>query len=170
MSRKLKAELLTRMLQDKDMKLAGEDGIYRDQVLLDAVLGALSGIDTSVTAAPHMNRQGSTASVLIVNTDCSSDSIQALSLIAVNVGDSRIVLSRAGRAYVLTRDHKPNLPEEKARVEATGGRVVWTGLTTPGTRKPIPGTGIYRVNGVLAMSRAIGMKPAGSATRCTDAL
>lgn len=59
-----------------------------------------------------------------------------------NCGDSRAVLSRAGRAVPLSFDHKPERPDEMQRVESLGGQVVfWNG---------------YRVLGVLAMSRAIG--------------
>lgn len=43
------------------------------------------------------------------------------------VGDSRAVLGRqeegAVRAYDLTNDHKPDLPEEHARINQSGGRV-----------------------------------------------
>lgn len=53
-----------------------------------------------------------------------------------HVGDSRCVLgkykseaSEANRwsAYDLTVDHKPNMPEERARIEAAGGRVIYDG-------------------------------------------
>lgn len=43
------------------------------------------------------------------------------------VGDSRAVLGRREdgtvRAYDLTNDHKPDLPEEHARIMQSGGRV-----------------------------------------------
>jgi serine/threonine protein phosphatase PrpC len=74
---------------------------------------------------------------------------------AINVGDSRAVLSRNGSAITLTLDHKPDDASEKARVEATGGKVVWCG-GVDSLEKPLPNGGIYRVNGNLALSRAIG--------------
>ena len=48
-------------------------------------------------------------------------------MISANVGDSRAILSRAGTAIDLTKDHKPNDPVERARIESLGGRVDWFG-------------------------------------------
>lgn len=45
----------------------------------------------------------------------------------------------------LSVDHKPNNKEERERIEAAGGVVVWAGT--------------WRVAGVLAVSRAFGDKP-----------
>ncbi|KAK7196566.1 protein phosphatase 2C [Novymonas esmeraldas] len=55
------------------------------------------------------------------------------------VGDSRAVLCRGGEAMDLSHDHKPVEEAEKARIEAAGGFVREN-----------------RVNGQLAMSRAMG--------------
>ncbi|KAG2494976.1 hypothetical protein HYH03_006909 [Edaphochlamys debaryana] len=44
-------------------------------------------------------------------------------LYTANAGDCRAVICRDGRALRLSRDHKPELPEERARIEAAGGRV-----------------------------------------------
>lgn len=66
-------------------------------------------------------------------------------LIVANVGDSRAVLCRGGKAVALTVDHKPNNKEERARIENAGGVVVWAGT--------------WRVGGVLAVSRAFGDRP-----------
>ncbi|PVH36135.1 hypothetical protein PAHAL_6G004900 [Panicum hallii] len=66
-------------------------------------------------------------------------------LVVANCGDSRAVLCRgpAGAPPVpLSVDHKPDRPDELARIEAAGGRVVY-----------ING---HRVRGILAMSRALG--------------
>lgn len=69
-----------------------------------------------------------------------------------NIGDSRVLLGRANGTMVegqgtdggLTTDHKPNHPDERARIERTGGHVE-SGLG-----------GVPRVNGELAVSRAFG--------------
>ncbi|XP_024990342.1 probable protein phosphatase 2C 76 [Cynara cardunculus var. scolymus] len=63
-------------------------------------------------------------------------------LYVANVGDSRTVLSKAGKAIPLSDDHKPNRSDERKRIESAGGVVMWAGT--------------WRVGGVLAMSRAFG--------------
>lgn len=65
--------------------------------------------------------------------------IRGNQLYVANAGDSRCVLSRAGRVVVLTRDHKPDLPDERARIIRAGGSV------TEG-----------RIMGNLNLSRSIG--------------
>lgn len=60
-----------------------------------------------------------------------------------NVGDSRAILVMGdGTAKALSEDHKPNSDSEKKRIEALGGSVVFWG--------------VWRVEGILAVSRAIG--------------
>ncbi|XP_057800995.1 probable protein phosphatase 2C 51 [Salvia miltiorrhiza] len=70
-------------------------------------------------------------------------------LLVANVGDSKALLcftkgDSSKDVYVeeLTRDHHPDRADEKARIEAAGGFI---------TRYAVP-----RVNGILALSRAIG--------------
>lgn len=59
-----------------------------------------------------------------------------------NAGDSRCILSANGIAHALSFDHKPNLEKEKTRILAAGGYISCGRLP--------------RVNGDLALSRAIG--------------
>ena len=58
-----------------------------------------------------------------------------------NAGDSRTILVRNNKVEFATLDHKPTNPEEKKRIEDAGGRVM-----------------IQRINGSLAVSRALGEK------------
>jgi serine/threonine protein phosphatase PrpC len=65
--------------------------------------------------------------------------------LAANAGDVRIVIGDGAEAISLTIDHKPDLPGEKARIEALGGRVV--------------SYDVARVQGLLSMSRSLGDAP-----------
>ncbi|KAE8789835.1 putative protein phosphatase 2C 56 [Hordeum vulgare] len=60
-----------------------------------------------------------------------------------NVGDSRAIALKGGKAIPLSDDHKPNLKNERTRIENAGGGVSYDGFT-------------WRVDGILAMSRAFG--------------
>eukprot|EP00741_Cyanophora_paradoxa_P010585 tig00020537_g10231.t1 len=75
--------------------------------------------------------------------ECGSTAVTAIlhgkTLVVANVGDSRAIMSRRGRAMDLTTDHKPALPLERQRIEAAGGWVRGNA-----------------VNGCLAVSRALG--------------
>ncbi|KAK4804286.1 hypothetical protein SAY86_004103 [Trapa natans] len=62
---------------------------------------------------------------------------------AANVGDCRVVLSRGGVATSLTSDHRPSRDDERLRIERSGGFVHLR-------------NGVWRVQGSLAISRAIG--------------
>merc|ERR1719193_1288188 len=44
-------------------------------------------------------------------------------LVCANAGDSRAVLSRGGKAYPLSEDHKPESDIEKTRIIKAGGTV-----------------------------------------------
>ena len=57
---------------------------------------------------------GATGCCLVLHSDA---------VIAANVGDTRAVLCRSGKAMPLTRDHTPSVEGEKARIEKAGGYV-----------------------------------------------
>uniref|UniRef100_A0A2I3GF09 protein-serine/threonine phosphatase n=1 Tax=Nomascus leucogenys TaxID=61853 RepID=A0A2I3GF09_NOMLE len=66
--------------------------------------------------------------------------IRGKQLIVANAGDSRCVVSEAGKALDMSYDHKPEDEVELARIKNAGGKVTMDG----------------RVNGGLNLSRAIG--------------
>ncbi len=68
--------------------------------------------------------------------------------LAANAGDTRVVIGTVEGNLILTIDHKPELPEERDRIEGLGGEVI--------------SYGVPRVQGILSVSRAlgdIGLKP-----------
>ncbi|XP_035391202.1 protein phosphatase 1E [Electrophorus electricus] len=58
------------------------------------------------------------------------------------LGDSQVMLVKKGQPVELMKPHKPDREDEKKRIEALGGCVIWFGT--------------WRVNGSLSVSRAIG--------------
>ena len=75
---------------------------------------------------------GCTATVILINNK--SDAIYC-----ANAGDSRTVLSTGGTSIDLSKDHKPDDHSESSRIYQAGGSVEEG-----------------RVNGTLALSRALG--------------
>ncbi|PRP83467.1 hypothetical protein PROFUN_09240, partial [Planoprotostelium fungivorum] len=107
---------------------------------LEALDGAFQEVNRGFREAmdanelPPMERHcGSTGLALIVDRE-------KRKLYCANVGDTRAVLSRGGKAIRLSYDHKPG--DEEDRINELGGHVV--------------GEVTRRVNGVIAVSRAIG--------------
>jgi Serine/threonine protein phosphatase len=124
-----------------------------------ALKAAFEKIDAEVQKISHWSYQGSTAVAVKLHKMASSNNTV---FISANVGDSRAVLCRAGRAIELTKDHKPNDPEERRRIEGLGGKVEWFGRVDdkglPLERDRARGgfSGVYRINRNLSLSRAIG--------------
>lgn len=87
--------------------------------------------------AAELGRGGSTAvTAILISCD---DSVK---LVVANVGDSRAVISKNGKAEQLSVDHEPNM--EKEIIEEKGGFV-----------SNLPGD-VPRVDGQLAVARAFG--------------
>ena len=113
----------------------GEDGV---QPSLESVRkGIKTGfldLDNKMRKMPEMlsgeDKSGSTAVCALVSPK---------HVFFANCGDSRAVLARGGTVAFSTQDHKPINPVEKERIQNAGGSVM-----------------IQRVNGSLAVSRALG--------------
>ena len=73
---------------------------------------------------------GTTATVVLITRT---------QMICANAGDSRTVLCKGGRAVNMSEDHKPENSGELSRIQRSGGFVEEG-----------------RVNGMLALSRALG--------------
>ncbi|XP_052737491.1 uncharacterized protein LOC112055609 isoform X2 [Bicyclus anynana] len=71
-----------------------------------------------------------------------SVAVRGRRLVAAWAGDSLALLAKRMRLMQLVNPHKPDRPDEKERIESSGGTVMFWGT--------------WRVNGQLAVSRAIG--------------
>lgn len=93
---------------------------------------------TIIDDIPYKNAMttGSTALVVLKHTD---------KVWVANVGDTRAIMNNGLDVIQLSNDHKPNKTKEYKRITSLGGKVI----------KAFPDD-VYRVNGVLAVSRAIG--------------
>lgn len=105
----------------------------QDQVRKAIKTGFLS-LDEKIRAMPEIisgeDKSGSTAVCVMLSP---------VHMFFANCGDSRALLCRDGHVAFSTQDHKPVNPEEKERIQNAGGSVM-----------------IQRVNGSLAVSRALG--------------
>ena len=91
-------------------------------------------LDTKIRNLPDFSngedKSGSTAVACLVSPN---------NIFLINCGDSRGILVRNDTVMLKTSDHKPNIPAERDRITKAGGSVM-----------------IQRVNGSLAVSRALG--------------
>lgn len=98
----------------------------------------------------------------LLSTLCTLQASDVARIITCNVGDCRAVLWRDGKGHALSKDHKPNRPDEKRRISKAGGCTVclngvWRATNAAGlgvgassvSRRA--GTSLY-----LAVSRAFG--------------
>ena len=126
--------LLDSITSNEDFKSnAGVEPPTLDSVTKGIKTGFLH-LDDQMRRIPEMlngdDKSGSTAVGVMVSPK---------QVFFVNCGDSRAIISSAGKVSFSTQDHKPINPEEKERIQNAGGTVM-----------------IQRVNGSLAVSRALG--------------
>ncbi|KAL8434242.1 hypothetical protein Efla_002007 [Eimeria flavescens] len=108
----------------------------------EKITDACVSLDRTIVEEDICKDSGSTAAMLLVERDIlAADNFK---LHSIYIGDSRImVFNFDGMPVTLTEDHKPDLPEEMARIRAAGQEVVNV-------------HGVWRVGGNLATSRAFG--------------
>jgi protein phosphatase 1L len=108
---------------------------FDDQVAM-ALRSAFAQTDNDFSALARENNMtdGTTAVVATVHGG---------KLVVANAGDSRcILIKKGGKVVPMSDDHKPSRDDEVARIRDLGGKVLYWGR--------------WRVQGVLAVSRAIG--------------
>lgn len=113
------------------MKSIDINKIDVQKVLYDSFKSIINNIPNKTSMST-----GSTALVILRHND---------KLWVANVGDTRAIMNDGLNVIQLSNDHKPNETKEYKRITSLGGKVI----------KAFPGD-VYRVNGVLAVSRAIG--------------
>ena len=89
-------------------------------------------------------RSGSTACLALMtaaNTDKPNSPFTGLDV--AWCGDTRLGLVRNGKLCFITSEHKPDDPEEKARIEAVGGNITFT-------------SGAWRIDSALSVARSFG--------------
>jgi protein phosphatase 1L len=102
---------------------------------VQSLIDAFKELDTMWLTVATQNNYDDGSTVICVL-------IVASTLYVANVGDSRSVIARGGKGYDMSVDHKPGREDEKKRIENLGGRIIYYGT--------------WRVEGVLAVTRAIG--------------
>lgn len=137
----LKHQLYRRLTHSLQQEQACRDNRQHSLACQVAALrAAFQQAEHEVMQDDSLQYQGSTAVAVVLH----DDGAQHRTVVSANVGDSRAILSRHGRAVELTRDHKPNEEREKARIMAMGETIEWDRFAK-----------VHRVRN-LSLSRAIG--------------
>ena len=116
--------------------------------------------NTSYQEGVEAVRAGTTACVGFIR----GTSVNDLQIITANVGDSRAVMCRGGKALRLSEDHKPDRKDEKRRIEGAGGSVLLIGESWRCTKGKEWGETRFKIPEnqlLLATSRALGDREAG---------
>ncbi|KAJ7298722.1 hypothetical protein O6H91_03G076000 [Diphasiastrum complanatum] len=117
--------------------ILNEPGFLKDPA--NAIKNAYSQTDRIILDREAMLGSGGSTAVTAILLD-------GKRLLIANIGDSRAVLSRAGKGVQLSVDHEPSEPSERVNIQNRGGFV----LNMPGD--------VPRVDGQLAVARAFGDK------------
>jgi serine/threonine protein phosphatase PrpC len=118
--------------------------------LVTSIRNAFQEAETEVLQRDNLQYQGSTALAVWLHEDSATGD---RTLLSANLGDSRAILCRDGKAIDVTRDHKPDDEQERERLVAMGEHIEWDDYSQ-----------VHRVRN-LSLSRAIGdrfAKPAVS--------
>mmetsp|Transcript_45800 Transcript_45800/g.83964 ORF Transcript_45800/g.83964 Transcript_45800/m.83964 type:complete len:383 (+) Transcript_45800:96-1244(+) len=122
----------SQFVKDTMPKLIIKDKRFRSGELGPMLHDVFKQLQSLLVAADNMKKcsaqlSGTTATVLVHEHKTGKVTV-------AHVADSTAVMAsyadesrKALKAKALTRDHKPNIPSEKARIESKGGRVIYDG-------------------------------------------
>lgn len=125
----------TKSKKDKSKHKSGEHRSSGDHKSFSVPLSSLFSFSNNSHHSPSSNAPSPSSS-----SHGTSYGRSTSLLVLGNCGDQRAVMSRKGQAIALTKDHKPESLSEMDRIALSGGFVAES----------------RRVNGLLALSRAIG--------------
>lgn len=127
-------QLLAAIVESDELKKYDPESVPSPNDVKSAIKEGFLKLDETMRKRPEVERgedkSGSTAVAVIVSPN---------HYFFANCGDSRAILISNGQVKYHTCDHKPGNPAERERITAAGGSVM-----------------IQRVNGSLAVSRALG--------------
>jgi len=109
--------------------------------MVNSIRAGFTEAGKEVLQMDDLQYQGSTAVAVWLHEDTKS---HKRTLVSANLGDSRAILCRDGKAIDVTRDHKPSDDIEKKRILSMGEKIVWDAYCQ-----------VHRVRN-LSLSRAIG--------------
>lgn len=138
-------ELYSEALAKKHWEEQNEFGAERKTIPsksshIAAIQRGLEQVEDALMKLDELVYQGSTAVCVVLHVAQSGKR----TLLTANIGDSRAILCRGGKAIDMTRDHKPSDDQERKRIEAMGEEIEWD-----------PYGQVYRVRD-LSLSRAVG--------------
>lgn len=124
--------LLESILHTDEFKKIAESDLQELDIPLmrQGIVNGFLAFDRDLVREDRDEKSGSTAVVAFLTPT---------HIIMANCGDSRAMLVRNDKPYLVTEDHKPHLPIERKRISDAGGQVM-----------------LSRVNGSLAVSRSLG--------------
>ena len=117
----------------------GRSESFKNKNWNEALVESFLNTDEALKQSPELSSDPSGCTAVCVLITPPAEEHQSRKIICANAGDSRAILSLSGNSFPMSYDHKPQNESENDRIVKAGGFVE-----------------IGRVNGNLALSRAIG--------------
>mmetsp|Transcript_33213 Transcript_33213/g.77665 ORF Transcript_33213/g.77665 Transcript_33213/m.77665 type:complete len:385 (-) Transcript_33213:237-1391(-) len=122
----------SQFVKDTMPKLMIKDKRFKSGDVAPMMTDVFKQLQTLIVAADNMKKvsaqlSGTTATILVHEHKTGKVTVAHVADSSAVMGSWTDASKRAMKAVPLTRDHKPDLPDEKARIESKGGRVIFDG-------------------------------------------